>query len=191
MLYENLDPPTVTEKMAAATQAAGFTMSSDELTESLLRTLAVSKPSGKLLELGTGTGMGTAWLLDGMDAHATLTTVDQNEATTAIARSFLGADPRVTFLVTDGAAFITSQPPATYDLIFADTWPGKFFLLEETLALLKPGGLYIIDDLLPQPKWEVDHLSKVEALIKTLESRSDLHITKLEWSTGLIIATKK
>jgi predicted O-methyltransferase YrrM len=191
MLYENINPPSITEKLAAATQAAGFTMSSDELTGSLLRILAASKPSGKLLELGTGTGMGSAWLLNSMDAHSTLTTVDQNEATTAIARSLLGADPRVTFLVTDGATFIKSQPPATYDLIFADTWPGKFFLLEKTLALLKSGGLYIVDDLLPQPKWEAEHLPKVEALIKTLEEHPDLHITKLEWSTGLIIATRK
>jgi hypothetical protein len=34
-----------------------------------LRTLAASKPAGRFLELGTGTGVATAWLLDGMD-HA-------------------------------------------------------------------------------------------------------------------------
>ena len=79
---------------------------------------------------------------------------------------------------------------ATYDLIFADTWPGKYWLLDETLALLSPGAFYVIDDMLPQPNWPTGHASNVAALIATLEGRSDLHITKLNWSTGLIIAAR-
>ena len=47
-------------------------MPSDPLTCTLLRTLAASKPGGQFLELGSGTGLSTAWLLDGMDARATL-----------------------------------------------------------------------------------------------------------------------
>lgn len=55
-----------------ATRAHGFTMPSDPLTCSLLRTLAAAKPGGQFLELGTGTGLSTAWILDGMDADSTL-----------------------------------------------------------------------------------------------------------------------
>ncbi|WP_310586228.1 hypothetical protein [Lacihabitans soyangensis] len=46
----------------AATKDMGFTMPSDILTCSLLKTLAASKPNGKYLELGTGTGLSTAWI---------------------------------------------------------------------------------------------------------------------------------
>jgi predicted O-methyltransferase YrrM len=137
----NLNPPAVVKDLAQAASTLGFTMSSDLLTGSLLRTLAASKPAGEILELGTGVGMGTAWLLTGMDPAAHLTTVDRNEETTAIARSFLGSDPRVTFQVMDGIAFIHScQKQRAFDLIFADTYPGKFEALNETLALLKRGG---------------------------------------------------
>jgi hypothetical protein len=38
-----------------ATKIKGFTMPSDILTCSLLRTIAASKPASKFLELGTGT----------------------------------------------------------------------------------------------------------------------------------------
>lgn len=55
-------------------------MGSDHLTGSLLRTLVASKPSGMVLELGTETGLATAWLLDGMDAQARLITALANAA---------------------------------------------------------------------------------------------------------------
>lgn len=188
----NLHPPIVLSSLVAATRELGFTMASDELTGSLLRTLAATKPAGKLLELGTGTGLATAWLLDGMDAQATLQTVEQDESLVAVAKQYLGYDARLTCAVMKGEAFLESllAQQQTFDLIFADTWPGKFWLLEETLLLLNVGGMYVIDDLLPQPNWPEDHPPKVAHLIATLEQRTDLRLTKLNWSTGLILATK-
>jgi predicted O-methyltransferase YrrM len=188
----NLNPPTVLERIEAATQAIGFTMASDHLTGSLLRTLAATKAGGMLLELGTGTGLATTWLLDGMDVQAKLLTMDNDEAVVKVARQYLSNDARVTFHTMDGDAFIQSllEQQQTFDLIFADTWPGKFWLLEETLALLKPGGLYVIDDLLPQPNWPDGHAAKVAQLIATLEQQADMRITKLNWSTGLMLAAR-
>jgi len=168
-------------------------MGSDRLTGALLQTLAASKRGGTMLELGTGTGLATAWLLAGMDASATLTTVDHDAAMQAIARHHLATDGRLTWVLRDGGAFISEAltRDATFDLIFADTWPGKYTHLEETLCLLRPGGLYVIDDMLPQPSWPTGHAPNVAALIATLEAHPDLVITKLAWSTGLILATKR
>lgn len=189
----NLNPPAILPQIEKASKAIGFTMASDGLTGSLLRTLAATNPAGKLLELGTGTGLATAWLLDGMNTHATLQTIDQDESLVAVARQYLATDPRVTFAVMPGEAFIESlvAQKQTFDLIFADTWPGKFWLLDETLSLLNSGGLYVIDDLLPQPNWPAGHAAKVTQLIATLEQRPELCITKLNWSTGILIAAKR
>ncbi len=186
------NPPTILKQIAAATNALGFTMASDHLTGSLLRTLAATKPGGNVLELGTGTGLATAWLLAGMDAQAKLLTMDNDEAVMRVAKQYLSDDARVTLHTMDGDAFIQSllTQQQSFDLIFADTWPGKFWLLNETLSLLRRGGLYIIDDLLPQPNWPAGHAAKVTQLIATLEERADLHVTKLNWSTGLLLATK-
>ena len=188
----NLNPPAVLKNIEEATKSIGFTMGSDQQTGSLLRTLAASKPSGSFLELGTGTGLSAAWLLDGMNAQSRLTTVDKNENHTAIARRFLGHDSRITFITMDGIAFIDSMKAQgkTFDFIFADMQPGKFEYLDETLELLAPGGLYVIDDLLMLSSWGETHVSKVYHLISTLEQREDLRITKLNWSVGLIIAAK-
>ncbi len=185
--------PTILKHMEEATNALGFTMASDHLTGSLLRTLAATKPGGNLLELGTGTGLATAWLLDGMDAQAKLLTMDNDDAVMRIATQYLSDDARVTLHTMDGDTFIQSllTQQQSFDLIFADTWPGKFWLLNETLSLLRRGGLYVIDDLLPQPNWPEGHAAKVTQLIATLDERADLHVTKLNWSTGLVLATKR
>jgi predicted O-methyltransferase YrrM len=77
-----------------------------------------------------------------------------------------------------------------FDLIFADAMPGKYHDLEHALALLKIGGLYVIDDMLPQPNWPDNHAPRVAALIETLESRRDLRLAKLRWSTGIVLAAR-
>ena len=189
----NLKLPPILKDLEEATNAIGFTMGSDHLTGSLLRTLAASKPGGQLLELGTGTGFSAAWMLDGMDARATLVSVDSNEQHTTIPRRYLGHDPRITFAAMDGTAFIDSalRQGTRFDLIFADMPPGKFHHLDETLQLLKSGGLYVIDDLLMLTSWEEEHVTRVYRLLATLEARDDLRITKLNWSTGLLIAVRK
>ena len=187
----NLHFPGQLSEIRRATEAAGFRMASDELTGTLLRSLAASKPKGALLELGTGTGMGTSWLLSGMDASSTLDTVDNDAAVVDIARSCLGCDSRVRFHVADGAAFLESLHDRKFDLIFADAWPGKFDHLDDALALLRPGGFYIVDDLLPQPSWPDGHAPRIPAFLNALEQRTDLYVTRLAWSTGLAIATKR
>ena len=78
-----------------------------------------------------------------------------------------------------------------YDLIFADSWAGKFNHLDEALSLLRVGGIYFIDDLLPQPNWPEDHAGKLAALVNNLESRKEFEITKLDWASGLLILVRK
>lgn len=190
---ETLQIPIIVNQILSETLAAGFPMASEPLTGSLLRTLTASKPSGSFLELGTGTGIGTAWLLDGMDNHSKLITVENDRFIAAIAQKFLEQDSRVSFCLEDAAILIESllKQQQKFDLIFADTWVGKYTHLEETLSLLKPGSFYVIDDMLPQTNWMEGHESNVNLLIKNLENRQDLILTKLTWASGIVIATKK
>ena len=182
--------PRVLEAIFRDTESIGFKMGSERQTGSLLRTLAASKTGCRFLELGTGTGIGTAWLLAGMDHQSRLDSVDNDPRAMDIARRHLGSDSRVTFHLKDGAEFLGGRRPESYDFIYADTWPGKFTHLDVTLSLLRVGGLYVVDDLLPQATWPEDHAPKVPRLISDLENRGDLVCTKLAWASGLMVVTR-
>src|SRR5215467_2253583 len=186
----NIKLPPRLPQIMSETASLNFTMASDLLTGCLLRTLAATKPAGDFLELGTGTGVATAWLLDGMDERSRLISVEMDEAVLAVAKEFLGDDPRTDFFHADGAWWLDRAECFRFDLIFADSWPGKYTHLDEALRLLKRGGLYVIDDMLPQPNWPDGHAQRVDELISILENRKDLLMTKLNWSTGVIIGTK-
>ena len=172
------------------TEKLSFQMNSDLLTGSLLKTLTASKRHGRILELGTGGGLATSWILDGMDQHSTLLTIENNAALWQIAKEQI-ADSRIEFLLSDGYVWLKEYQGEKFDLIFADAMPGKYDLFDEAIELLKPGGLYVIDDMMPQTNWPPGHAEKADAFIKMLESRKDLILTKLKWSTGIIIAVKK
>lgn len=185
-----LDKPKVHAAIEAKCQEIGFTMPSDLYIGTLLKTLISSKPQANVLELGTGIGLSLSWMIDGLDANSRLTTVDNDPKLCEIAKDFFGADQRVNIVCADGSAWIKNYQGEAFDLIFADAWPGKYSDLDETLALLKIGGFYVIDDMLAQPNWPTGHQEKVCVLVDTLEKRTDLNLTKMNWSTGVIIAVK-
>ena len=126
-----------------------------------------------------------------MDASSRLDTVDTDAGVLAVAMRHLDADARVTFHVVDGAEFIQRASRSQFDLIYADAWPGKFIHLDEALALLRPGGMYVIDDLLPQPNWPDGHAPKVPALISEIERRSEFVSVRLAWASGLMVVVRK
>lgn len=176
--------------LAVETKALGFDMASDPSVGSLLRTLTGSKPGGTCLELGTGTGLSTAWMLAGLSAESRLVSVDKERKFQEVARRHLGSDPRLTLCCEDAEDFVQALGPQQFDLIFADTWVGKFKLLDETLALLTPGGMYVVDDLLPQPNWPAGHQSTVDAFVADMARREAIRVVSLDWATGVMIATR-
>ena len=184
-----LNIPIQYENILNTTKESGFSMASDLYTGSLLKTLVASKPGASILELGTGTGLATSWILGGMDINPKLLTIENNELLLSVAKQNL-KEKRIDFVCTDAYRWILEYKGLPFDFIFADAMPGKYDLFEETWALLKEGGFYIIDDMLPQPNWPLGHAEKVEKLIKELENRKDLIMTKMNWSTGIIMVVK-
>ena len=126
-MNERFDPlPQPFLNIQKATKASGFNMASDLAACNLLRTLAGTKPGGAFLELGTGTGLSTAWILDGMDEDSTLTSIDFDEDVLAIARENLGKDKRLFLELIDGEKWVNTNREKRFDYIFADTWHGKY-----------------------------------------------------------------
>jgi predicted O-methyltransferase YrrM len=186
----NQPAPAAYKAIEEETKESGFTMASDIHTCSLLKTLAAAKPGSQFLELGTGTGLSTAWILAGMDHSSTLVSIDNDARFLEIAANHLGGDPRLTLMHSDGEDWVANNKNEKYDYIFADTWHGKYLLLDEVLNMLNPGAFYIIDDMLPQPNWPEGHDVKALNLLEYLDGRTDLALTKQVWATGIVIAVK-
>lgn len=186
-----ITPPSALPFIESRTAELKFNMASEPRTGSLLQVLAASKPKSRLLELGTGTGLATAWLLSGMDDNSTLISVDTDPAVQSVAREALGHDPRLTLILEDAATWLTRQTPFSFDLIFADAMPGKYESRDAALALVAPGGFFIIDDMLPQPNWPEGHDIKATSLLYTLSSYPGFHMAPLTWSTGIVILVRK
>jgi demethylmenaquinone methyltransferase/2-methoxy-6-polyprenyl-1,4-benzoquinol methylase len=80
-------PPLVASATARACRA-GFSFSCDPAVGRLLAVLAAHLPDGaRVLELGTGAGVGTAWIVSALQPRATVTvtTVEQDPQTAALA----------------------------------------------------------------------------------------------------------
>src|SRR5439155_17078596 len=97
---------------------------------------------------------------------------------------------RLAFVLGDGLDFIRAAPRASFDLIFADAMPGKYEGLDDALALLRPGGLYVGDDMLPQPNWPDGHQARVAGLIGRLTAAPGLASVVMDWASGLVVAAR-
>ncbi|SNZ00102.1 O-methyltransferase [Flagellimonas pacifica] len=185
-----LDAPKMYPQLRCKSEEIGFTMPSDLYIGTFLKTLVASKPEGNFLELGTGIGLSLAWMLEGMDKNSSIISIDNDQELIQIAKEFFGEEKRLQLICEDGEKWLPKYNGNKFDLIFADAWPGKYSLLDKTLKLLNVGGFYVIDDMIKQPNWPEGHEQKANELIEILETKKDFTITKMDWSTGIIVAVK-
>ena len=182
--------PEILEELIKKAQEINFNMGTDYLVGELLQTLVASKPNGHFLELGTGMGLSTAWICEGMCAESKLISLDNDPELMSIVAGVFETETRIKLITTDGDSWIKNQKNIQFDLIFADAWPGKYSSLDRTLDLLNPGGFYVIDDMLPQPNWPNGHDQKAKLLMDDLKSKEGFKMTIMNWSTGVVVLTK-
>jgi len=182
--------PEQLQMIERETKRLGFSMPSDRQTGSLLSTLVTAKPAGKFLEIGTGTGLSTSWLLSGMDGKSSLTSIEIDDKYQWVARQFFEQDKRFQLVAGDAGEWLRNNQSMKFDLIFADAMPGKYMDFHVAWNMVAPGGFYIGDDMLPQDNWPENHQPRVDDLLGFFETSHDCQYTHLAWSTGLIVAVK-
>ncbi|GIE74681.1 hypothetical protein Aph02nite_06310 [Actinoplanes philippinensis] len=185
---------SVPESVRQAQQRAelrGFGMSCEDPVGPLLAVLAAAvPPGGRVLELGTGAGTGTAWLATGLAGRddATLTTVELDPGLAAAVRES-DWPAWVEILEGDAAALLPSL--GHFALIFADAVAGKWTGLDLTLDALAPGGVLIVDDMDLSRYTEPEHREAVQRVEDTLATDPRLHTVRLPAGTGLTVATRR
>ncbi|ANE45021.1 hypothetical protein SU48_13750 [Deinococcus puniceus] len=140
-------PPRVAHALAEA-ERLNFDRSCSLETGRLLRTLAATRPGARLTELGSGTGVGAAWLLSGMSPGAHLLTTEADAERASVTREVLKGEARVTALHGDWQDALAHGP---FDLIFSDYAPAKRETehLDALIAALNLGGMLVLDNFSP------------------------------------------
>jgi predicted O-methyltransferase YrrM len=120
----------------------------DTTTGSLLRLLAAVSGAKAVVELGTGAGVSTLWLLRGMREDGILTTVDPETEHQRLARQSLAeagyGTGRVRLIAGRALEVLPRLSDGAYDLVFCDALPQENAdYLDAALRLLRPGGLVV------------------------------------------------
>jgi predicted O-methyltransferase YrrM len=119
----------------------------------VLRLLAQAIGATSVVEVGTGAGISSVWLLRGMAAGGTLTSIDYEHEHQRAARETLqaaGIEPSRYRLIAGRAMEVLPRlTDSVYDIVFIDAdkseYPAYF---EQAMRLLRPGGLVVIDNAL-------------------------------------------
>ncbi|MGI5285564.1 O-methyltransferase [Nonomuraea polychroma] len=175
-------------------RAARFVYSCEPAVGRLLATLAAGVPEGgRVLEIGTGAGVGLAWLVSGLvpRADVTVTTIERDPGSTGLAA---GGDWPGFVDFRTGDALELLPELGTYDLVFADAEAGKQVGLELTIAVLNPRGVLVVDDMVPPPGvvWDAEFASRQDAVRRTLLGHERLAAVELAGhGSGVILATAR
>jgi predicted O-methyltransferase YrrM len=117
----------------------------------LLRVLAMAVRADKILEVGTAVGYSGIWLAGALRPGGMLMTMELDPARAEEARgnfSRAGLADRVSVIVGDAERMIT-KVAGPFDLIFQDGDKKLYSrLLDRLIALLRPGGLLVTDNVL-------------------------------------------
>jgi predicted O-methyltransferase YrrM len=185
--------PRLVEVAEKRSMEEDFHMSSSRETGPLLRTLAASKPGGLMLELGTGVGVGAAWLLDGMDRASRLITLEVHPEAAQISKEILATDPRVEVVQAHGIEWLEAYDGRLFDLIFADVGRLKYERRALTLSRLAPGGFFVCDDVIWQPTWDPDirpSKDRVDKFRAEIFQETGVHVTLMDWGPGICVAAR-
>lgn len=147
-------PPLVARAYASA-RALGFPLTREEAGSSgpssslpdvgrFLGMLAAGCVGGRIGELGTGAGIGAAWMAAAMPADCQLITAENDRELARAARELFADDPRVEVIAGDGVTTLAGRGP--FDLLFAD---GGSPSGVDLVSWLRIGGRVVNDDVTP------------------------------------------
>jgi len=116
-----------------------------------LRYLAFTLKAQSVVEVGTGSGVGSLWLLDGMLESGTLTSIDDEMEHTQIAKlAFAEADitqSRYRLITNTVVDVISKLTDRAYDLVVVRHNPEDLsYVISEAHRILRSGGTLVIDN---------------------------------------------
>lgn len=139
------EPPVVAARQRAAEVGVAAV---DPATGAALRLLAAASAAKTVIELGTGAGVSSLWLLSGMRPGGVLTSVDAESEHQRLARTSLNEagvpSSRARLIHGRALEVLPRLSDGAYDMLFCDAnRTENADYLEAALRLLRPGGLVV------------------------------------------------
>jgi predicted O-methyltransferase YrrM len=167
-----------------------------------LRLLAATAGARAVVEVGTGAGVGSVYLLRGMRADGVLTTIDVEPEHHRAARETLAEEgvPSNRIRLISGLAMdvLPRLTDSAYDLVFCDADKQEYAgYLEQALRLLKPGGVVVFDnalwhDRVADPTQRDEKTTAIRELGKAVREDERLVSAALvATGDGLLVAVKR
>jgi predicted O-methyltransferase YrrM len=166
-----------------------------------LRQLAHQIKAQSVVEVGTGSGVGSLWLLEGMLSSGTLTSIDDEMEHTSIAKIALAeadiAQPRFRLITNSVMDVMTKLTDRAYDLVvFRHNPEDLSFAISEAHRILRSGGVFVIDNFfgggkVPDPAQRDPKTIALRDAGKSIKGDTDSWVTSLvPIGDGLLLATK-
>jgi predicted O-methyltransferase YrrM len=138
----------------AQARARGIELGTTDTTPgcgAFLKYLAFTLKAQSVVEVGTGSGVGSLWLLDGMLESGTLTSIDDEMEHTQIAKlAFAEADitqGRYRLITNTVVDVISKLTDRAYDLVVVRHNPEDLsYIVSEAHRILRSGGTLVIDN---------------------------------------------
>jgi predicted O-methyltransferase YrrM len=182
-------PSCVAEALTRAAELR-FVKSCNDSTGKLLAVLAAAVPTrARILEIGTGAGVGTAWLVAGLGARGDVQIVTV-EVDHRLSEATRGSAWPSYVTVQEGDAAKALASLGTFDLVFADAAPIKYGHIGSLLPAVAPGGILIADDLQGDVDIPAEQLAEKDAFRATVLNDPSFRAVEIGWSSGLLLATR-
>ena len=189
------DAPLQAARQRAAEVGVGAV---DAPTGAALRMLAAAAKARHVIELGTGAGVSTLWLLRGMRLDGVLTTVDAEAEHQRLAKATLAEagvpSGRARLIAGRALEVLPRLSDAAYDLVFCDAHRAENpDYLEASLRLLRPGGLVVFASALAggkvaDPSARDADTVALRELARTVRDETRLVAAALPVGQGLLVA---
>jgi predicted O-methyltransferase YrrM len=206
----NIDPHDYSETFIAedsvksAARARGVENGVTDVSQgagAYLRQLAHQIKAQSVVEVGTGSGVGSLWLLEGMLSSGTLTSIDDEMEHTSIAKIALAdaeiEQPRFRLITNSVMDVMTKLTDRAYDLVvFRHNPEDLSFAISEAHRILRSGGVFVIDNFfgggkVPDPAQRDPKTIALREAGKSIKSDTDSWVTSLApIGDGLLLATK-
>ena len=143
-----------------------------------------------MLEIGTGVGIGLAWIVYGLGPRDDVEVVSvELDPDLAVCARAIGWPDWVSIVTGNGAELLESA--GSFDLIFPDSTGVKTQDVRPFIAALRPGGILLLDDMEVLKGHGPERRTRLARVHRQFLEDPNIVCADLQLSSGVLLATRR